>query len=650
MNMMSKISTELKVRNIPLSMLIPAPENVRRFMSEAGLQELAASILSQGLLQNLTVRKNAQGKYEVKAGGRRLRALKELAKKNQISKGYVVACHELKTQNDVEVSLAENMVREAMHPADEIEAFFVLHDGGKGMTAEMIGDRFGISHMSVRRRLKLANVSPKIIQLFRDDKVTLEQLQVLAITDDHAKQEAAFLDVETWQRQPHQLRNVLTSELVKANDPLAKFVGLAAYKKAGGDVVADLFDGDKGGSYSDRGLLLTLATQKLEAALKDCRGQGWAWISASVSFERHSAMILRPLPQALKPALAKRRAILLVKLDLLEEGEALLTDKQKLQVQNITSEIDQIDGDALAYSLEQKAVSGVVAYVGYDGKLAIEQGVVKTEDRKAASQIGKTPTIKEDLTVQSEIKGKTEVLSGAVIEDLSKHQTVALSAHIASQPDFAFRLMVFNLARHYYCSGATQGVLEIFVRHVSVTQSQQDSENMLAYEEAHKRRQAIEALVPKDQNRLWVWAMEATDERLKEVLAQLVANGLNVTRPQGKPMSQLCNTDLSRIVKQTQFNFRAWWQPSSSFFKRVSKAVAVAAVTECGLSEQLAASLVKAPRANGVQVTAEALKPTIWIPSCVRPIEVLPEVETVGVDDDSCPFDTDDAVELQKAA
>ena len=650
MNMMSKISTELKVRNIPLSMLIPAPENVRRFMSEAGLQELAASILAQGLLQNLTVRKNAQGKYEVKAGGRRLRALKELAKKNQISKGYVVACHELKTQNDVEVSLAENMVREAMHPADEIEAFSVLHDGGKGMTAEMIGDRFGISHMSVRRRLKLANVSPKIIQLFRDDKVTLEQLQVLAITDDHAKQEAAFLDVETWQRQPHQLRNVLTSELVKANDPLAKFVGLAAYKKAGGDVVADLFDGDKGGSYSDRGLLLTLATQKLEAALKHYQGQGWAWVLASVSFERHSAMILRPLPQALKPALAKRRAILLVKLDLLEEGEALLTDKQKLQVQNITSEIDQIDGDALAYSLEQKAVSGVVAYVGYDGKLAIEQGVVKTEDRKAASQIGKTPTIKEDLTVQSEIKGKTEVLSGAVIEDLSKHQTVALSAHIASQPDFAFRLMVFNLARHYYCSGATQGVLEIFVRHVSVTLSQQDSENMLAYEEAHKRRQAIEALVPKDQNRLWVWAMEATDERLKEVLAQLVANCLNVTRPQGKPMSQLCKADLSRIIKQTQFNFRAWWQPSTSFFKRVSKAVAIAAVTECGLSEQLAASLVKAPKANGVQMTVEALKPTIWIPSCVRPIEVLPEVETVGIDEDSCPFDTDDEVDLEKAA
>ena len=424
MNTTQARAVELKVCGIPLSMLVPAPENVRRYMSDAGIQELSASILSQGLLQNLTVRKNQQGKYEVKAGGRRLRALKELAKKNLIAKDYVAPCHKLTKQNDVEIALAENMVREAMHPADEIEAFAVLHDGGRGMTAEMIGDRFGISYMSVRRRLKLGNVSPKIIQLFRDDKANLEQLQVLAITDDHAKQEAAFLEVESWQRQPYQLRNVLTSELVKAGDPLAKFVGMAAYKKAGGAVVADLFDGDKGGSYSDRTLLITLATQKLEAAVKEFDGQGWAWVSASVGFERHSAMILRLLPQELKPVEAKRRAVLLVKLDLLEEGEAALTDKQQLQFAKITDEIDAIDQGALAFSAEQKALRGIVAYVGYDGKLAIEQGVVKPEDRKAANQIGKSDTfVSKD---QAEVEDRPEVLSGAVVEDLSKHQTVAL--------------------------------------------------------------------------------------------------------------------------------------------------------------------------------------------------------------------------------
>lgn len=85
-------------------------------------------------------------------------------------------------------------------------------------------------------------------------------------------------------------------------------------------------------------------------------------------------------------------------------------------------------------------------------------------------------------------------------------------------------------------------------------------------------------------------------------------------------------------------------------FKRFSKVKAVAAVTECGLSEQLAVSLVKAPKAEGVQVTAEALKPTACIPSCVRPTEIAQEAEADGVDNEDCPFETDDEGELEEAA
>ena len=58
--MKTQVASELKVRSIPLSMLAPNPENIRRYVSEAGLKELAQSILTQGLLQNLNVRKNAK--------------------------------------------------------------------------------------------------------------------------------------------------------------------------------------------------------------------------------------------------------------------------------------------------------------------------------------------------------------------------------------------------------------------------------------------------------------------------------------------------------------------------------------------------------------------------------------------------------------
>ena len=639
--MKTQVASELKVRSIPLSMLVPNPENIRRYVSEDGLKELAQSILTQGLLQNLNVRKNAQGRYETKAGNRRLRALRDLVKRGLIAKDYVAPCQVLSSQNDVEVALAENMQREAMHPADEIEAYRVLNDKGRGMTPEMIGDRFGKSHMTVRRRLKLAKVSPKIMQLFREDKATLEQLEALAITDDQAKQEEAFFEAkQDWERSAHQLRARLTSDLVKASDPLAKFVGLSAYRKAGGEMICDLFDGDKGGNYSSRALLMNLAMMKLEDALKSFEAQGWKYLAPMLNFSSWEHMVLRPLPQPLQPVQAKRRAVLLVRLDLLEEGEGDLTPKQELQRDKIIDQVETIDGAAKAFTPEQKALSGVVAYVSHDGKLAVEFGVVQDCDKKAAGQIGKE-VASDDVKASEQISIDTELLSNAVLEDLTKHQTVALSAHIASQHDFAFRLMVFTLARQNYCSGNSQGAVDMAVKFSSVTQSQQDPDNVLAYEEAHKRRQAIEAFVPKDEDRLWMWAMTASDARLKEVLAQVVSNGLNVVRQNGQSLSQTRRNDLARIVKQTQFNFRAWWQPSTSFFKRVSKSIAVKAVTECKLPQELAAGIEKAKKPEAVKASVEALKATDWVPACMRPVELVASSTLSVEDEDECPFDVD---------
>jgi ParB family transcriptional regulator, chromosome partitioning protein len=75
-----------------------------------------------------------------------------------------------------------------MHPADQFEAFAKLH-GDEGMAAEDIAARFGVSAAVVRQRFKLAAVSPKLMQAYRDDELNLDQLTAFAITDDHARQE-----------------------------------------------------------------------------------------------------------------------------------------------------------------------------------------------------------------------------------------------------------------------------------------------------------------------------------------------------------------------------------------------------------------------------------------------------------------------------
>ena len=78
-----------------------------------------------------------------------------------------------------------------MHLSDYVEAFRKMIEDD-GMTPEHVGDRLGISHMTVRRRVKLAKVLPRIMDEFRAGKASLQQMEALAVADDHAAQEEAF--------------------------------------------------------------------------------------------------------------------------------------------------------------------------------------------------------------------------------------------------------------------------------------------------------------------------------------------------------------------------------------------------------------------------------------------------------------------------
>ena len=230
---------------VSLSQLRPSRRNVRKTAGQS-IDALAASIERVGLLQNLTVIATADGvHYEVVAGGRRLAALKLLAKKKRTAKDWEVPCLLVADASARTASLTENVQREAMHPADQFEAFGALVTEGRPI--EDIAADFGVTPLVVQRRLKLANVSPRLMMDYRADAVSLDQLMALAITDDHAAQEAAFYDAPQWQRSPSALRERLTEREIDASHTLVRFVGLDAYEAAGGGIRRDLFaEGDAG--------------------------------------------------------------------------------------------------------------------------------------------------------------------------------------------------------------------------------------------------------------------------------------------------------------------------------------------------------------------------------------------------------------------
>jgi ParB family transcriptional regulator, chromosome partitioning protein len=116
---------------IPLNKLTRSARNVRKSGGDS-IDDLATSILVHGLIHNLTVVEQQadngenSGKYEVVAGGRRFAALQRLAKQKKVPKTFAVPCHVVDPATATETSLAENIIRVAMHPADQFIAFHDL--------------------------------------------------------------------------------------------------------------------------------------------------------------------------------------------------------------------------------------------------------------------------------------------------------------------------------------------------------------------------------------------------------------------------------------------------------------------------------------------------------------------------------------------
>ena len=133
---MNASASQPDLRAIPLACLVLAPENVRSTPpSPADQAQLTASIKAHGLLESLVVRNedpapDGAERFAVIAGGRRLAALSLLAEDGTIDAAHPVPCQVVSTDNSAELSLAENVMRVPMHPADQVVAFKALADTG----------------------------------------------------------------------------------------------------------------------------------------------------------------------------------------------------------------------------------------------------------------------------------------------------------------------------------------------------------------------------------------------------------------------------------------------------------------------------------------------------------------------------------------
>jgi ParB family chromosome partitioning protein len=220
-------------RDIPFNKLVLSQSNVRRIKAGVSIEELAEDIARRTLLQSLTVRPvrdgegHEPGMYEIPAGGRRYRALELLVKQKRLNKTAPVPCVIREDGIPEEDSLAENVQRAPLHPLDQFRAFLALRE--KGQSEEEIAAAFFVSVNVVKQLLKLASVSPTLLDIYADDGLTLEQLMAFTVNGDHARQEQVYERLShSPVREPYMIRRMLTEGAVRASDKRAQFIGLGS--------------------------------------------------------------------------------------------------------------------------------------------------------------------------------------------------------------------------------------------------------------------------------------------------------------------------------------------------------------------------------------------------------------------------------------
>lgn len=615
---------------VPLNKLKKSPRNVRKTgHSAADIEGLAASIAANGILQNLVVEPELTGEgrptgcYFVTIGeGRRLAQVLR-AKRKEIRKDEPIRCV-LDTEHDAhEISLAENVIRSAMHPADEFEAFALLHNE-KGMAADDIAARFGVTSAVVRQRLKLAAVSPALMALYRAGDMTLEQVMAFTLTDDHARQQEVWLGLG-WDKGADAIRRALTEGQVAASDRRARFVGAEAYVEAGGPIIRGLFDDENGGYFADAVLLDRLVLAKLEREAQAVRAEGWAWVLVTPEFDFRAAGSMRRVYPAEPEVSAKDRRKLeklgaeYDELAAVAENEEM-TEAMQARLNALETQMEALKGEPV-YAPADIAAGGAFVSLGFDGGVRVERGFVRREDEAPERQY--VEGVPEADTQRSETGTS---LPDKLVAQLTAHRTAALREAVAQRPDVALLAVVHAMVASVFYFGNQVSCLELSVRPVYLSSHAPGIDESPLGRACSDRQAALATSLPNDVANLWDALMGFSQEQLLSLLAHCAALTIDgVVHPRGGSTGTTKHIEaLSQVVS---LDMAGHWQPTAAnYLGQVTKAVIMDAVRE-GVSEQAAQQLVDLKKPAMAEAAERLLADRRWLPSVLR----LSAPETLAV-------------------
>ncbi|MDL2201328.1 MULTISPECIES: ParB/RepB/Spo0J family partition protein [Brucella] len=643
---------------IPLNKLKKHPNNARKTPhSEASIEGKAASIAAKGMLQNLVVEPERDeegqptGFYLVSVGeGRRLAQLLR-AKRKEIKKTEPIRCV-IDTANDpAEISLDENVNRENLHPADEFERFRELAEN-RGWGAEEIAARFGVTAHVVKQRLRLGAVSPKLIQVYRDGGLTMDQLQAFAITDDHARQEQVYENL-SYNREPWIIRRELTAFNVVASDRRAMFIGPEAYTEAGGYIIRDLFTEDRGGFYEDAALLDRLVLDKLDRIAAEVQeAEGWKWVSVHIDWP-HAHGMRRTYPQMVELSEEQEAAYDAAQEELerltteWEDADTDLPPEVDERFAELEAEIERIDGLRYAYDPNEIGRGGVFVVLSHDGEARIERGFIRPEDEAPEPEEEESPdgeTVINGVRVNGdgEILGEEgeydqdgnhvsaleaedeeaeedgKPLSDALIRDLTAHRTLALRLALGEQPDMALIAVTHALAAQTFYRGVDAHALEIRPSSVSLGGHADGIEDTAAAKALEDRHAGWAADMPRDVTDLWGFIAGLDHASIMALFAHCASLTVNALKLPWEAHKRRAHVTADRLATAVALDMTAHWTPTvRAYLGRITKAQILAAVREAA-GDEAAERIADRKKQEMAEKAEQLLAGTGWLPPLLR--------------------------------
>jgi ParB family chromosome partitioning protein len=511
------------------------------------------------------------------------------------------------------------------------------------MSEEEIAAVFFVSVQVVKQRLKLASVSLRLLDVYADDGMTLDQLMAFTVSSDHERQEQVWEALQrSHTKEPYNIRRLLTEGAVRASDKRAQFVGIEAYETTGGAIMRDLFQQDDGGWLQDPGLLDRLVGEKLAHQTSVIRAEGWKWIEVAIDFPYGHTYGLRHIsgePVAMSDEDAATADALRAEYEKLEQAHSdsdELPEEVDQRLGEIETALAAFEERPVRYDPEEVARAGAFISIDGSGALRVERGYVRPEDEPAASEPEpvanpESDTVETASAEGAEIGGSGPATSDETEEDegpkpipdrlmteLTAYRTLALRDALAQKPDVAFLAALHVLCLKLFYRYATESCLEIDAKSIvfgSQAPGLNDTAIAKAVDERHRRwfKQ-----LPREPNELWE-ALVAFDADSRDALfAHCVALSVNgVHESWSRRPRALAHAD--RLAEAVSLDVAAaGWSPTvDNYLGRVTKARILEAVREVKGEQaaQLTDHLKKGEMAERAQ---ELLAGSGWLPEPLR--------------------------------